>query len=547
MNSDIVPTFANIIIRINEPVAQIHTIPVVDLFAGPGGLGEGFSAYRAGCCERPFNIKLSIEKEQHAHTTLQLRSFVRQFEDHPPTDYYEALASPEAPLKRRLDALFGNHPQEAAASAFEAWRAELGKTCRSSVRQRITHALDNAEHWVLLGGPPCQAYSLVGRSRNKGKTDYVPHEDDRQFLYVEYLQVIAEHQPSVFVMENVKGLLSATLQNQRIFDRILSDLREPVKALHREGRTVHTGRLGRPSVKYILFSLTDRRMYDDGKLQDFVVRMEQYGIPQARHRLILIGVREDVLGDSVPDTLKPKAAVPAKDVLDGLPRLRSGLSRSADDVEKWLDHLLVASRQPWFDDSEDGVYHYLVKAIDSLAAPRKDRGGEYVNYEATIRYEPEWYLDSRMEGVCNHATRGHIVPDLYRYLYAACFSLAYDRSPALADFPPMLLPRHQNVKKALSGSNFADRFRVQLSGRPSTTVTSHIAKDGHYYIHYDPTQCRSLTVREAARLQTFPDNYFFCGPRTAQYAQVGNAVPPLLARDIAGIVFKLLKRTGVIN
>jgi DNA (cytosine-5)-methyltransferase 1 len=134
--------------------------------------------------------------------------------------------------------------------------------------------------------------------------------------------------------------------------------------------------------------------------------------------------------------------------------------------------------------------------------------------------------------------------DLHRYLFCACFAKVHGRSPKLRDFPKELFPTHRNITADSERNAFEDRFRVQLADQPATTITSHVSKDGHYYIHHDPMQCRSLTVREAARLQTFPDNYFFEGGRTEQYRQVGNAVPPLLAREIAGVVFELLRETG---
>jgi DNA (cytosine-5)-methyltransferase 1 len=159
--------------------------------------------------------------------------------------------------------------------------------------------------------------------------------------------------------------------------------------------------------------------------------------------------------------------------------------------------------------------------------------------------EPElkaWLNDPRMDSVCNHETREHMPTDHHRYLFAAAFAAVRGVSPRLRDFPQGLLPEHNNVAASLGHANFADRFRVQVADQPGSTVLSHIAKDGHYFIHPDPFQARSLTVREVARLQTFPDNYAFFGNRGEQYTQIGNAVPPLLSFQIAEVVADVLGR-----
>jgi len=182
----------------------------------------------------------------------------------------------------------------------------------------------------------------------------------------------------------------------------------------------------------------------------------------------------------------------------------------------------------------------VCKAVEGMRNFRADRGAEFVPWQVGIQYRPDWFVDERLAGACNHASRPHMASDLHRYLFVSCYAKVMRRSPELGDFPKPLLPKHKNVLLAHKAKYFDDRFRVQLAHRPAMTVTCHIAKDGHYYIHPDPSQCRSFTVREAARVQTFPDNYYFCGTRTAQYRQVGNAVPPLLAEQIARVVLQVL-------
>ena len=527
--------------------ADVNKIPVVDLFAGPGGLAEGFSAYEYSG-DQPFRIKLSIEKDSTAHQTLQLRSFFRQFhQDKVPDAYYDYLRRDDVPENERRKKLFSEYPEQAKQVVREARLADLGTNNSNTIHKWIQDALEGYGEWVLIGGPPCQAYSIVGRSRNRGNEEYHAEKDHRQYLYLEYLQIIAEHRPAVFVMENVKGLLSATLSNERIFSRMHEDLQEPEKALQRVHRPVQAPVYSNKSCRYKLYSLIKTEEVDNLNLPDFVVYMEKFGVPQARHRVIILGIRDDIR--TTPKILEEQSSLSANRVLDGLPNVRSGLSREEDSADAWRDCVNKMAECPWFDSLRKkgaGKIHENMTVRLKEVRDNFDRGGEFIHCDTEIDCHPEWFLDSRMEGVCNHITRGHIVSDLHRYFYAACFAEVEGQSPKLKDFPADLLPAHRNAKRAANGySLFVDRFRVQIRERPATTITSHISKDGHYYIHPDPTQCRSLTVREAARLQTFPDNYFFCGPRTSQYVQVGNAVPPLLAKQIADIVHDVLNRASV--
>lgn len=509
-------------------------VPIIDLFAGPGGLGEGFSqiGWREG---NPFfHIGLSVEKEVFAHRTLRLRSFIRQFPyDQIPEEYFQYLRDGRPPEELFVLEKF---KEQARAAEIEAWNATLRNDddFNAVLDSRIKTVLKNRKKWVLIGGPPCQAYSLVGRSRNKGKSDYIPEEDNRHFLYKEYLRIIDVHRPAVFVMENVKGLLSSKINGNSVFKKILSDLRNPNRG---------------HGFRYRIYSLVseaetfDRNgdpVFED---KDFVIKSENYGIPQSRHRVVLLGVREDLLFDNFsPAVLDEDKQVSLYKILT-LPKIRSGLSRERFDCDAWLHAIkrfpVNKVRAEIEALSGSLTLEEIWGALCNLKVPSHDMGGNFVNkIPATIKDENLrlWYEDQRIGGVFNHSARTHMESDLHRYLYAASFAKAKGRSPQMQEFPEILKPDHKNRDTG----HFSDRFRVQVTGKPASTVTCHISKDGHYFIHPDPSQCRSLTVREAARIQTFPDNYFFCGNRTEQYIQVGNAVPPLLANKIAIIVRNLL-------
>lgn len=485
-------------------------IPVIDLFAGPGGLNEGFSRLDEDSGRPAFETVGSYEMESTAISTLRLRSAYRHLlrKGGVPDEYYEYIKG-----EITLDDFKRVSEVQEAFEAAEAHvhQVELGgenDDAVDTIRSALGNAgvLDQRAAWVLIGGPPCQAYSLAGRSRRTN--DPLFAKDKKHFLYREYLNIIRSFEPPVFVMENVKGLLSSTTNGASMFELILEDLRNLKSGLDYDVYSLVTGAAPKTPA-------------------DLIIRAEEYGVPQKRHRVILLGIRRGFFPETtrVGSLTRSDEEVTVRDALRSFTPLRSGISPvSADSGERWTQ-------------IRDGI----AKAYGSQGARRQ--GNLHRGARSTARSElpesehfREWVIDPRLDSMIQHESRNHMEKDLERYWYASTAAIG-GTSPKLSEFPKDLQPNHKNAD--LDSHPFEDRFRVQVWDKPSTTIVSHISKDGHYYIHPDPDQMRSLTVREAARLQTFPDNYFFVGSRTQQYHQVGNAVPPLLANQIAQVVADL--------
>ena len=509
-------------------------VPVVDLFSGPGGLAEGFAAFPGPEERRRFRVALSIENDCDAHRTLRLRAFLRTFASDFPPEYYDFL---NGTLTEEPD-WETRYPARWAAACDETRCLELGTPGASTfLRERLERLRE--EHrgrTVLLGGPPCQSYSVIGRSRNVGNTKYDARTDKRLSLYRQYARALAWLRPAVAVMENVKGILSAKWKERPIFPQVVRSLR-------------HAG--GTDSYRlYALAAPSGDCPWDEGRDRgDFLVHAEHHGVPQTRHRVFVICVRSD-LADTLPDECFPRLEgggriVSVNDVIGLMPKLRSRLSRGDDpgawqeavrkacDLVEWHQRIMTPEEEKRF----RRALHHARTTADGAALLWRDARGRIA---LPARCPPElrdWVFDGKLRRLPNNETRAHMPSDLARYLFAATFACTFGRSPKRHDFPSVFAPNHASWHT----DNFDDRFRVQVANQPGTTVTSHIAKDGHYFIHPEPRQCRSLTVREVARLQTFPDNYYFHGSRSKQYIQVGNAVPPFLAHQIARALWNVLR------
>lgn len=442
----------------------------LDLFAGCGGLSEGFK--KAG-----FKIVGQVEMDKWACETLRTRHL-----------YYELKKIGERRLYDRYlrgeigrDEILKQYPVIEESIDRGVIQLTLGRsrTTRILERIRLSQDLHNASRiHVVLGGPPCQPYSIVGRARDSKKME----NDERNYLYRHYLNILKRIQPDIFVYENVPGLFSAEANGIRIFTRMLDDFASL-----------------EPS-----YEITPPLAAVQKEPSGYILDSADFQVPQTRKRLIVIGYKR---------SLEKKN-----------PELRKIFSRLQIQASRDQRHLTVRD------------------AIGDLPPLRPGHGnddwfGSYTRYQHLRDYQKMMRRES--PGVVNHKARPHMESDLERYRFFIEHHKNGNGAATLYDLKmesPDLIPNHKNLK------DFLDRFKVQWWDKPCFTVAAHIRKDGHYYIHPDLKQCRSFTVREAARCQSFPDNFKFEGPRTEQFKQVGNAVPPLLAKAIGGVILKELQR-----
>ncbi len=403
----------------------------IDLFAGAGGLSEGF--IRAG-----FNPIAHVEMNKEAADTLKTRlAFHYLNEKNSIKDYY-------AYLKKEIsrEKLWGSIPEELISSVINN---EITKKTIQSIFDTIDEQRNSKKIDVIIGGPPCQAYSLVGRSRDPNRMS----GDKRNYLFRYYAEFLVRYKPKFFVFENVLGLLTAG--NAKYLNEMLELFEE------------------------IGYSADMK-----------VLNVEEYGVLQKRRRVIIIG-RKGKTKFQFPELQKMENNWQTKrDLFFDLPYLKPG--------------------------QELEVVGYT-KNINEYLKKTETRNG--INYTT------------------QHITRNHNDRDLEIYSLAIDKWLN-DRQRLKYNDIPKRLQTHKNTEA------FLDRYKVIDPTGHSHTVVAHIAKDGHYYIYPDLKQVRSISVREAARIQSFPDNYFFEGGRTAAFKQIGNAVPPLMAEKIAASLKYLL-------
>lgn len=388
----------------------------IDLFAGCGGLSEGF--YKQG-----YKALLHLEINKYACKTLETR--MRHYG-------------------------YSEKEIEDAVMCDDITREGI----ISDMEKRIHDSVD-----VIIGGPPCQAFSTVGRAQSPDGMN----SDPRNYLFENYLEILNHFKPKMFIFENVKGLLTARPKGVRIFDIIVGKM----------GKTYNI--VSNPQM--ILLNAAD------------------YGVPQMRERVIIIGVRKDL------------SYIDVNDIYNNIPKSHS--------------------------DIDETLPNYVTVGEAILDLPKLNPGeGDNIQYVSQELKKNEYLkkIGNDSGVIYNHSARNHNDKDRERYRI-----LSEHKNWQLKDL--------QKVRPDLvhhDPKHFGNRYTVQESDKPGKTIVAHLYKDGNLFIHPDPEQARTFTVREAARIQSFPDDFIFEGARTEQFKQVGNAVPPLMAETFAKTLGKYL-------
>lgn len=411
----------------------------IDLFAGAGGLSEGF--IQAG-----FEPIAHVEIEKSACYTLKTRAAYHYLKSNKKYKIYISYLKGEITREE----LYKSVPNEVLESVINAPIADENN---KEIQNQIDKCLGTQKVDLIIGGPPCQAYSLVGRSRSKTKME----GDPRNYLFIQYAEYLEKYKPKMFVFENVLGLKSAKGGHY---------LKEMEKIFNKKGYQIklHT------------------------------LEAKNFGVLQNRKRIAILGWQKN-RKVNIPnlEEIATESDYLVKDLLNDLPVIKAG-----EGADKFLKYKTETT-------------HYLKSHS----------------------------LRNGIDILTQHVARPHREQDKEIYKIAV---QKWEKKQERLNYNdlPERLKTHQNR------TSFFDRFKVVAADLPySQTVVAHIAKDGHYYIHPDIKQNRSLSVREAARLQSFPDDYYFEGEReganrTAAFKQIGNAVPPLMAKEVAKALKKVI-------
>lgn len=408
---------------------------VIDLFAGAGGLSEGF--FNEG-----FEVIVKIEKNKPACETLLTRSCYHHLKN--TADFIQYKNYLQGIIDKKTLIEFSKKYNFNANSIINM---EIGDNSIEEILKKVSKILGGDKLDGIIGGPPCQAYSLIGRSSNLKKKEH----DDRIYLYEYYLMFLKKFKPKFFIFENVKGLLSYKDKNSELL------LPKIIKSFEECGY----------------------------KISYKIIDASEFGVPQKRERLFIFGIKSRRKINFLDEFIKEysnKCPITLNDLFIDLPKIKSGQSNN--------------------------------KYISSLA-PENIR--KYM--EETLIKPSKWDL------LTLHESRPNNENDLQIYKLIAT-KKKKGINVLYSDLPKELI-KHNNTNQ------FLDRFKALDGKSLSHTIVAHIAKDGHHYIHPDISQNRSISIREAARIQSFSDDYFFETSRTAAFTQIGNAVPPLLAKKLA--------------